>query len=39
MMGKRNSLTVIRRKIAACHARGMRALGYGAVYAASEAFR
>ena len=38
MMEKRNSMPVIRRKIAACHARGMRALGYGAVYAASEAF-
>ena len=38
MMGKPNSLEVIRRKIAACHQRGMRALGYGAVYAASEAF-
>ncbi|HWQ98093.1 MAG TPA: glycoside hydrolase family 66 protein [Clostridia bacterium] len=38
MMGKPNSLEVIRRKIAACHNRGMRAVGYGAVYAASEAF-
>lgn len=38
MMGKRNSLLVICRKIESCHARGMRALGYGAVYAASEAF-
>ncbi|MEA4914707.1 MAG: glycoside hydrolase family 66 protein [Christensenella sp.] len=38
MMGKSNSLAVIRRKIEACHARGMRALGYGAVYAASESF-
>ncbi len=38
MMGKPNSLTVIRRKIAACHKRGMLATGYGAVYAASEAF-
>ncbi len=38
MMGKRNSFPAIRRKIDACHARGMRALGYGAVYAASEAF-
>jgi len=38
MMGKPNSLEVIRRKIAACHQRGMRAVGYGAVYAASEAF-
>ena len=38
MMGKRNSLSVIRAKIASCHAHGMRALGYGAVYAASETF-
>jgi len=38
MMGKPNSLEVIRRKIAACHQRGMRAVGYGAVYAASETF-
>ena len=38
MMGKRNSLPVIRSKIAACHAHGMKALGYGAVYAASEEF-
>lgn len=38
MMGKRNALPVIRRKIAACHAAGMRAMAYGAVYAASENF-
>ena len=38
MMGKPNSFEVIRRKIVACHQRGMRTLGYGAVYAASEAF-
>lgn len=38
MMGKQNSMDVIRRKIRACHSRGMRALGYGAVYAAGEAF-
>ena len=38
MMGKPNSLSVIRQKIGACHARGMRAVGYGAVYAASEPF-
>ena len=38
MMGKRNSLPVIRRKINACHQRGMKAIGYGAVYAASESF-
>ena len=38
MMGKPNSLAVIRRKIDACHARGMLATGYGAVYAASKPF-
>ena len=38
MMGKPNSFEVIRRKIEACHQRGMRAVGYGAVYAASEPF-
>ncbi len=38
MMGKPNSLAVIRRKIDACHMRGMQTTGYGAVYAASEAF-
>ncbi len=38
MMGKHNSLPVIRRKIAACHAAGMKAMAYGAVYAAGEEF-
>lgn len=38
MMGKHNSLDTIKRKIEACHAHGMHALGYGAVYAASEPF-
>ncbi|MEG0743069.1 MAG: glycoside hydrolase family 66 protein [Clostridia bacterium] len=38
MMGKRNSFTVIRQKISACHERGMLAQAYGAVYAASKAF-
>lgn len=38
MMGKQNSLDTIKRKIEACHTRGMRAIGYGAVYAASESF-
>ena len=38
MMGKHNSLPVIRQKIAACHERGMLALAYGAVYAASQSF-
>ena len=39
MMGKRNSLSAIRKKIASCHAHGMRAMAYGAVYAAGKAFR
>lgn len=38
MMGKRNSLPVIRQKITACHRRGMLAMAYGAVYAASREF-
>ena len=38
MMGKHNSLPVIRQKIAACHAHGMLAMAYGAVYAASRTF-
>ena len=38
LMGKQNSLTTIRGKISECQNRGMLALGYGAVYAASEAF-
>ena len=38
MMGKHNSLPVIRQKIAACHDRGMLAMAYGAVYAASRSF-
>ncbi|MCI2046627.1 MAG: glycoside hydrolase family 66 protein [Faecalibacterium sp.] len=36
MMGKENSLPAIKKKIQACHACGMRATAYGAVYAASE---
>jgi dextranase len=39
MMGKRASLPAIRAKIDACHARGMRCMAYGAVYAASRAYR
>lgn len=39
MMGKHNSLRTIRRKIAACQERGMRAVAYGAVYAASRAYQ
>jgi dextranase len=38
MMGKRNSLTCVRRKIEACHSRGMGATAYAAVYAASRPF-
>ena len=38
MMGKRNSMPVIRQKIAACHACGMLTMAYGAAYAASRAF-
>ena len=39
MMGKHNSLTAIRKRIAGCHQRGMMAMAYGAVYAASRSFR
>ena len=35
MMGKVNSLDVIRRETAMAHEKGMKVLGYGAVYAAS----
>ncbi|MDD3920416.1 MAG: glycoside hydrolase family 66 protein [Eubacteriales bacterium] len=38
LMGKRNSLPVIRQKIAGCHARGMKAMAYAAVYAAGQEF-
>lgn len=38
MMGKHNSLSVIRRKIDACHTAGMKTIAYGAVYAAGEEF-
>lgn len=38
MMGKKNQLSVICQKIAACHERGMLAMAYGAVYAASRSF-
>jgi dextranase len=39
LMGKPVSLAVVRQKIQGCHDRGMRALAYGAVYAASGKFR
>ena len=35
-IGRSTSLPVIRKKIEACRARGMRAFAYGAVYAATE---
>lgn len=35
-IGRRSSLSVIRKKIAACRERGMRAFAYGAVYAATK---
>lgn len=38
MMGKNNSLPAIKAKIVACHARGMLAMAYGAIYAASRVF-
>jgi len=38
MMGKHNSLPVIKRRIAECHQHGMIAMAYGAVYAASRSF-
>ncbi len=38
MMGKHNSLAVIRQRIADCRRRGMLAMAYGAVYAASREF-
>lgn len=39
MMGKKNNLEVIRQKIKACHQHGMKALAYGAVYAASAQYQ
>ena len=38
LMGKRNVFSVIKKKIEQCHQRGMRAIGYGAVYAAGIEF-
>ena len=37
-MGKEGDLEVVREKIAACHDAGMRAIAYGAVYAATSEF-
>ena len=39
MMGKHNSLPVIKQRIAACHQHGMLAMAYGAVYASCREFR
>lgn len=39
MMGKKNNLDVIREKVRACHRYGMKALAYGAVYAASAPYQ
>jgi len=39
LMGKQNCLQTVKAKIAQCHEYGMRAVGYGAVYAASESYR
>lgn len=39
MMGKKNDLCVIREKVEACHKYGMKALAYGAVYAASAQYQ
>ena len=38
MMGKRKDFSVIRGKIKGAHERGMKPIGYGAVYAASKAY-
>ena len=39
MMGKKNSLPVVKEKIEACHSHGMKAMGYGAIYAASKEYQ
>ena len=38
MMGKENRLSVVKNKIRACHVHGMKAIAYGAVYAACREF-
>jgi dextranase len=38
MMGKRIDFAAVRAKIQGCHERGMRTLGYGAVYAAGREY-
>ncbi|OME51836.1 hypothetical protein BSK59_20190 [Paenibacillus odorifer] len=38
LMGRELSLKVVKEKIALCHAYGMKAMAYGAIYASSKAF-
>lgn len=38
LMGKETDLTAVKKKIEACHSYGIKAIGYGAVYAASREF-
>jgi len=38
LMGRELSLKVVKEKIALCHAYGMKAMAYGAIYAASKEF-
>ncbi|MFD2673547.1 glycoside hydrolase family 66 protein [Marinicrinis sediminis] len=38
LMGRKLSLDVVKEKVAACHRYGMKAMAYGAVYAASQSF-
>ncbi|KQX48332.1 glycoside hydrolase family 66 protein [Paenibacillus sp. Root444D2] len=38
LMGRELSLKVVKEKIALCHSYGMKAIAYGAIYAASKAF-
>lgn len=38
LMGKETDLRTVKKKIAACHKYGMKAIGYGAIYAASRNF-
>lgn len=38
LMGKETDLTAVKKKIEACHRYGIKAIGYGAVYAASREF-
>lgn len=39
LMEKKNNRSVVTEKIKQCHERGMRAIGYGAIYAASEDYQ